>query len=244
MKDNRGSLWFGNSDGTLTLYDGATGQFRLRSLQDKGRVNVAAVWALYMDADRCLWIGTNNGVWKLNTKSGVSQKISIEKAFKDSTKVHVRAIVGTKDGAIWLGTSNIGVCKLKLDSEGEMSIKIGYEKVANIKNSSVRSLLVSSDGNVYVGYMDGFAILSPKQMRYENTIRPGTGCVVISSDAWSKTTEGIFGWEVIRAFLVTVGINIFSIIIISVVVTALRCSPIKRYFSAIINHLPILIRIM
>lgn len=200
MKDNRGSLWFGNSDGTLTLYDGATGQFRLRSLQDKGRVNVAAVWALYMDADRCLWIGTNNGVWKLNTKSGGSQKISIEKAFKDSTKVHVRAIVGTKDGAIWLGTSNIGVCKLKLDSEGEMSIKIGYEKVANIKNSSVRSLLVSSDGNVYVGYMDGFAILSPKTdaIREYYTTRDGLcsnfiGCLVEDhrGHIWLGSNSGV-----------------------------------------------------
>lgn len=162
MKDDRDSLWFGNSDGTLTLYDESTRQFRLRSLQDKGRFNAAAVWALYMDADRCLWIGTNNGVWKLDIDSGVSQKIPIEKAFKDSTQVYVRAIVGTKDGAIWLGTSNMGVCKLRVDSKGDISIKNGYEKAANIQNNSVRSLLVSSDGNVYVGYMDGFAILSQK----------------------------------------------------------------------------------
>lgn len=200
MKDDKNSLWFGNSDGTLTLYDEATGEFRLQFLQDKGRVNTAAVWALYMDADRCLWIGTNNGVWKLDTDSGVSQKVPIERAFKESTQVYVRAIVGTKDGVIWLGTSNVGVCKLRVDSKGEISIKTGYEKAANIQNSSVRSLLVSSDGNVYVGYMDGFAILSPKTdaIREYYTTRNGLcsnfiGCLVEDhrGHIWLGSNSGV-----------------------------------------------------
>lgn len=200
MKDDKNSLWFGNSDGTLTLYDEATGEFRLQFLQDKGRVNTAAVWALYMDADRCLWIGTNNGVWKLDTDSGVSQKVPIERAFKESTQVYVRAIVGTKDGVIWLGTSNVGVCKLRVDSKGEISIKTGYEKAANIQNSSVRSLLVSSDGNIYVGYMDGFAILSPKTdaIREYYTTRNGLcsnfiGCLVEDhrGHIWLGSNSGV-----------------------------------------------------
>lgn len=63
-----------------------------------------------------------------------------------------------KDGIIWLGISNVGVCKLKIDFRGEMFLEIGYEKKVNIKNNLVCFLLVFFDGNVYVGYMDGFVI--------------------------------------------------------------------------------------
>lgn len=112
----------------------------------------------------------------------------------------MRAIVGTKDGVIWLGTSNVGVCKLRVDSKGEISIKTGYEKAANIQNSSVRSLLVSSDGNIYVGYMDGFAILSPKTdaIREYYTTRNGLcsnfiGCLVEDhrGHIWLGSNSGV-----------------------------------------------------
>lgn len=162
IKDNRDSLWFGNSDGTLTFYDGVAKQFRLYSLQDDGTVNAASIWALYMDADRNLWVGTNHGLWMLDTNSGFCKKIPIERSLIDSTQVYVRAIAGTKDGTIWLGTSDMGVCKLRIDSKGDITLKTGYEERANVRHHSVRSLLVSSDSNVYIGYMNGFAILSPK----------------------------------------------------------------------------------
>ncbi|MCE8709923.1 response regulator [Bacteroides fragilis] len=200
INDNRGSLWFGNRDGTLTSYNEATKQFRLHFLQDRGKVNTVSIWALYWDTNRNLWVGTNDGVWKLNIDSGFCKKIPIEILFKDPTPICIRAIAGTKDGTIWLGTSNAGVCKLKIDSRGEMSLETGYEKKANIKNNSVRSLLVSSDGNVYVGYMDGFAILSPKKdaIREYYTTRNGLcsnfiGCLVEDNRGhiWLGSNSGV-----------------------------------------------------
>ena len=74
INDNRGSLWFGNRDGTLTSYNEATKQFRLHFLQDRGKVNTVSIWALYWDTNRNLWVGTNDGVWKLNIDSGFCKK--------------------------------------------------------------------------------------------------------------------------------------------------------------------------
>ena len=71
---------------------------------------------------------------------------------------------------------------------------------ANIQNSSVRSLLVSSDGNIYVGYMDGFAILSPKTdaIREYYTTRNGLcsnfiGCLVEDhrGHIWLGSNSGV-----------------------------------------------------
>lgn len=63
-------------------------------------MNTVSIWALYWDTNRNLWVGTNDGVWKLNIDSGFCIKIPIEILFKDPTPICIRAIAGTKDGTI------------------------------------------------------------------------------------------------------------------------------------------------
>lgn len=48
-------------------------------------MNTVSIWALYWDTNRNLWVGTNDGVWKLNIDSGFCNKIPIEILFKDPT---------------------------------------------------------------------------------------------------------------------------------------------------------------
>ncbi|MCB6981630.1 two-component regulator propeller domain-containing protein, partial [Bacteroides uniformis] len=70
----------------------------------------------------------------------------------------------------------------------------------NMEYRSVRSLLASSDGNLYIGYTDGFAILSPRQntisARY--TTNDGLcsnfiGCIAEDSEGhiWLGSNSGI-----------------------------------------------------
>ena len=91
------------------------------------------------------------------------KRLPVEQKLDKKEALAIRSIAVTKDGGIWLGTSNQGVCRVSVSASGEISAKSGYEQKANVKNHSVRSLLASTDGNLYVGYMDGFAILSPQQ---------------------------------------------------------------------------------
>ena len=56
----------------------------------------------------------------------------------------------TDDHTLWLGTANYGICKVINENE----LQTGYEKKYGMAENSVRSLLASSDGNLYVGYME------------------------------------------------------------------------------------------
>lgn len=87
----------------------------------------------------------------------------VEQFLNEQQALFVRAIVETKDGTIWLGTGNAGVCRLVESESGIISVSNGYERRKGLEYHSVRSLLASSDGNLYIGYMDGFAILNPRQ---------------------------------------------------------------------------------
>lgn len=199
-KDARGTLWFGNKDGTLTSYDDRTEQFRLHTLQDGIHINTLSVWALYVDAKQRLWVGTSSGVWMLKPESGYCKRIPVGKYIENCPQFFVRAIVGSKDGSIWLGTTLLGVCRMMVDDNEGISIKTGYEEKAHIAQKSVRSLLASLDGNVYIGYMDGFGILSPDMdaIREFYTTRNGLcsnfiGCLVEDSQGhiWLGSNSGV-----------------------------------------------------
>lgn len=199
-KDARGTLWFGNKDGTLTSYDDRTEQFRLHTLQDGTHINTLSVWALYVDAKQRLWVGTSSGVWMLKPESGYCKRIPVGKYIENCPQFFVRAIVGSKDGSIWLGTTLLGVCRMMVDDNEGISIKTGYEEKAHIAQKSVRSLLASLDGNVYIGYMDGFGILSPDMdaIREFYTTRNGLcsnfiGCLVEDSQGhiWLGSNSGV-----------------------------------------------------
>lgn len=161
LRDRGENLWFGNSDGTLTCYNEKSKQFTFYPLLPNGKANSSSVWALYMDKKNRIWVGTEQGLLLVNPASGDCRKVDIEKQLPGTPSVFIRAIAGTKDGAIWLGTSNAGVCKMIEKADGSFIVRNGYEGRAKLASISVRSLLASSDGNLYVGYTDGFAVLSP-----------------------------------------------------------------------------------
>lgn len=163
LKDTEGNLWFGNKDGTLTVCDRKSNRFTILPLFVNGITSKSPIWALYMDEKSRLWVGTEYGLLLYNRKNGICIEPLVEQSMNMKEPLFVRAITATTDGTIWLGTSNRGVCRVKENASGDMVVKSGYEQKANIEYHSVRSLLASSDGNLYVGYIDGFAILPPRQ---------------------------------------------------------------------------------
>lgn len=162
MNDSLGNLWFGNRNGTLTVYNSKTDKFAIKTLPLEGDVNKSPVWALYMDKKSQLWVGTEHGLLLYEPQKGTSVRVPVERYLSADMPLFIRAISGTKDGALWLGTSNRGVCRVIETASGEITVKGDYERRAESDLHSVRSLLVSSDGNLYIGYIDGFAILSPQ----------------------------------------------------------------------------------
>lgn len=161
VKAMNGNLWFGNSDGTLTSYDEKTDRFNVHSLLVNGEStpNVGSVWSLHIDRKNRFWVGTENGLFLFDPRNHKCRRINLKPYLKKESTLFIRAIAETKDGSIWLGTTSYGVCRVHFHKNGEISVKADYRE----PTGSVRSLLASSDGNLYIGYMDGFAILSPSK---------------------------------------------------------------------------------
>jgi signal transduction histidine kinase/DNA-binding response OmpR family regulator/ligand-binding sensor domain-containing protein len=162
--DRQGIFWFGNKDGTLTSYNPSSKSFRVHRIRDeKGRYNGKAIWSLLSDRNGHLWIGTDDGVLWLNAGKDVFRRISFPTSLTGAESVPICTMAQTADGAIWLGTEGMGLFRLQFRAHDILFIK-GYEKSwKDLQYHVVRSLLAAHDGKLYIGYTDGFAVLSPQE---------------------------------------------------------------------------------
>lgn len=198
LKDEKGNLWFGNLDGSLTCYYKKERSFKiLKVITEDGVLNKSSVWALFLDSKGCFWIGTQKGLLLFDRESNKCRKMHFKASGLQSlSPLYIRTIAETSDHTLWLGTANYGICKVI----NENKLQTGYEKEYGMAENSVRSLLASSDGNLYVGYMTGLAIFSPKQnsITHVYTTRDGLcsnfiGCMTEDANGqiWLGSNSGI-----------------------------------------------------
>lgn len=62
LKDGQGNLWFGNRNGTLTVYDVKSRRFITYTLLVDGIIYTSDIWAIYIDAEGVIWVGTEKGL--------------------------------------------------------------------------------------------------------------------------------------------------------------------------------------
>ena len=198
LKDEKGNLWFGNSDGSLTCYYKKERSFKiLRLITEDGDLNKSSVWALFLDSKGRFWIGTHKGLWLFDRETNRGKKIHFKvSGLQNLSPLYIRAMAETDDHTLWLGTANYGICKVINEKE----LQTGYEKKYGMAENSVRSLLASSDGNLYVGYMAGLAVFSPGQdaITHVYTTRDGLcsnfiGCMTedVDGQIWLGSNSGI-----------------------------------------------------
>lgn len=199
FKDPDGNFWFGNVDGTLTYYDRQTKRFTIYPLLlPDGQTWASGVWALLIDNRNRFWIGTDSGTLLFDRRTKRCQFVSIRLP-NEKREPSVRAIAESQDSSIWVGTS-LGVRRILSTKDKKFQLLTGYEEKVKGEVSGVRSLLASSDGNIYVGYTDGFAIISPQTNQITSflTTRNGlcsnfVGCITedASGRIWLGTNSGI-----------------------------------------------------
>lgn len=197
LKDETGDLWFGNQDGTLTRYSEKTRSFTIVPLATAAGVNRAAVWTLFVDSKQRFWIGTQEGLLLLDRERLTCRKINFRSMQgRHLPSLFIRAMAETADHALWLGTANYGLCKMM---DGNM-LDVGYEERYGLVENSIRSLMASCDGNLYIGYMTGFGVFSPDEntLKQVYTTKDGlcssfVGCITEDKDGqvWVGSNSGI-----------------------------------------------------
>lgn len=156
-KDWKGRLWFGNANGTLTCYQPEKNEFTTHSLCLPDRkLHNDEVWALFIDSEQRFWIGTGRGLLLFDPVQNKCTSVDIRLSDEENPPL-IRAIVESKNKEIWVGTA-IGLRCLTF-VKGNITVKGEYEKRKGISTPQIRSLLATSDGNLYIGYTTGLGVM-------------------------------------------------------------------------------------
>ncbi|HEX6575967.1 MAG TPA: ATP-binding protein [Gemmatimonadaceae bacterium] len=151
--------------------------------------NPAALQAIHEDPEGTLWLGTRDGLLKLD-----GTKVQSFTNVPGAPKGAVRAFVRPRDGSLWMGTNGEGVVRFDGDRFSSITTRNG------LPSDLVRALYEDEHGNVWVGTEGkGLARIDGSGRIASITSRNGLfddGIHTIVNDGlgrlWMSTNRGIF----------------------------------------------------
>jgi ligand-binding sensor domain-containing protein/signal transduction histidine kinase len=153
MTARDGTLWIGTEGGGLIRMK--DGQFRSFGAADG--LQDGFVRATLEDARGAIWIGTDNGLFRL--ANGSAERATRSDATSEIPALAVHALAQTKDGTIWVGGSRLVALR-----DGTAT---DYPLVGQYSETRVKSILQTRNGTVWVGTVSGLQRLTPGATRFE-----------------------------------------------------------------------------
>jgi len=147
-QDQRDFIWVATGDG-LARYDGYHFSVFKKSAS-KNSIPSNGVQTIYADGDD-LWIGTVNGLCKINT---VSFKIT---RVYTGINTNIRCISKDRSGNLWIGTMT-GLVKYNRKNSSFTTLT---PKNSRLSHSTVRSIFQDRKGVLWVGTYNGLNKLDP-----------------------------------------------------------------------------------
>lgn len=143
-----GSILVATDDG-LNLYDKEKDKFN-RILYEDNIITGQSIYSMTEDINGDIWIGTTNGLNKLDVKSKKIKKIYSSHKDNSISDNWIYKIYSDKDEYIWVGTYDQGLNKINIKNN-EVTV---YKNKNNEKNSLggnyVRNILQDSNGTIWV----------------------------------------------------------------------------------------------
>ena len=186
LQDSRGFMWFGTRN-RLNRYDGHT--IRVFDCVDTklGRRN-NNISSLFEDVDRCLWVGTDKGVFIFDSVS--EQFKYLNEATPDGTRMidWVADMKRDVDGYVWIVLPNQGLFRYKA---GE---KLKLYPLGNPKHpdfGSPQCLCVDASGRLWVGTNgNGLFLYNKQQDTFTQYLGDKGGSSLMGENVYSMCDYG------------------------------------------------------
>jgi PAS domain S-box-containing protein len=151
LKDSRGFLWFGTSDG-LDRYDGHAFRHYRGEPKDSEGLSSRLVAALFEDSRGRLWVGSawaHAGVARYERASDRFRRLPSESCGRDG-----RAFAEDHAGRVWIGTEN-GLARYDEDRDACTRFPLNTAAALLTPGPAVVGLLADRKGWLWVGTVSG-----------------------------------------------------------------------------------------
>jgi len=171
-QDAFGFLWFGTSAG-LSRFDSRSDAFETYRISEQGLVN-NQVTSIREEKPGWIWVGTSDGLNLMH----VSEDGQVTfKSYKDPNDArrssqHVNCLARGQDGSMWLGSSGLGLGKLRRTGAGNIEISYLQNSPSlprTLSSNIVTAILNDRDGNLWVGTQSkGLNKYAPYRYKFQN----------------------------------------------------------------------------
>jgi len=159
------ALWIGTRESGLLRLDVATGRIErfTRDAANPASLVDDRVFALHVDGNDRLWVGTDGGLDMMNADGRTfTHYVPQESNASSLSDGRVRAILADDMGALWVGTSGGGLNRLDLASGRFERFRNDPAKPSSLAHDVVRSLLQDTGGRLWVGTHGGLDLYDPE----------------------------------------------------------------------------------
>ena len=171
--DDTGAIWLGLRDMGVNRFDPKTKSFE-RFAVDALSADLGSIFALYQDRSGVIWVGGDNGLFRLHGSDGVM--VSMADALPESASsipTKVRAIHEDRNGTIWIGTYSSGLFRFDGSSGTFVQYRHDPLNTESISDDRVTSILEDRDGRLWIATSRGLNLLDADTgsfARYEHQV--------------------------------------------------------------------------
>ncbi len=164
FQDNAGSLWIGTFGGGLNKIDPLTQYFihyRTRFNDENSLIN-NAVWSILHDGQN-LWIGTDNGLDRLNRKTGKFTHFQHDPNDPTSLSANnIQAIHKRKNGDFWIGIGGAGLNRFDPEAGVIERYQNEPDNPKSISADYISAIVEDQKGELWIGTNKGLNLFLPK----------------------------------------------------------------------------------
>ncbi len=170
-KSNNGDLFIGTLGG-LVKYDVSNDTY-IPFRSNNPAVNITNVGCLLMENKSNLWVGTRNGLYHLQSKTGSFDEQTIVKKYEHDQSIptsisgdYVISVLKDNADNLWFGTYGQGLNKMIIEDD---SVKFStYSVNEGLSNTIIFGIEQDNDGDIWLSTDYGLSRLNPKTEEIRN----------------------------------------------------------------------------
>jgi len=162
LRDREGLVWVGTVDSGLAVMDPAVGRFtHYPAREDVLGPSDARIWDIVQDTDGDLWIGTSQGLNRVDRRTRRFTHYPVADRGGTSS-AEVRALCLDRAGNLWIGTE-AGLDRFDIQGDS-IEHMVPYPDPDTPSQNHVNTILEDSQGRIWVGLTSGGLV------RYDRTV--------------------------------------------------------------------------
>ncbi len=197
-----GVIWCGSFGNGAYSFDRKNNIWKNYTIGKNG-ISHNSVKDILISQDGDVWIGTNYGLNRINTKTGKIKQLFFKKDDPTSiTSNHIASMYEDKDGYIWLGTGN-GLNKLDPKTEKVVAVWKKFSSNKEVEEDYIAEIYGDDLGFLWLGTFTGLVKFDPAKNTFKTYVHDPSDLNSLRSDmifsvlrdkksrVWVGTNQGL-----------------------------------------------------